>query len=120
MLAANSISSRWKFDKTPSHQVFYKDDGEWEIALQEGARTCRNAPHLRELFVIILRFCEPANPRQLFDNHWEEWCDDFKNTAGWRDLVSLNPDQSNQVLNHPYGNLANQLRYKLKGIFHIR
>ena len=34
-----------------------------------------------------------------FDNHWEEWSDDFKNTAGWRDLVSLSPDQSNQVLN---------------------
>ena len=99
MLAATSISSRWKFDIPPSHQVCYKDDGEWDIALQEGARTCRSAPQLRELFVIILRFCEPANPRQLFDNHWEEWCDDFKNAAGWRDLVSLSPDQSNQVLN---------------------
>ena len=67
------------------------------MVLQKGAETCRSASYLRELFVILLRFCDPANPRQLFDNHWEEWCDDFKRSAGWTDLVSLHPEQSRQM-----------------------
>ena len=79
------------------HLGLLQDDGEWDMVLQKGAETCRSASYLRELFVIILRFCDPANPRQLFDNHWEEWCDDFKRSAGWTDLVSLHPEQSRQM-----------------------
>ena len=92
-------SCRWNNAIVKSIDEHNQDDGEWHHILEEAGRTSRSGALLRELFVIILRFCEPANPRQLFDNHWEEWCDDFKNAAGWRDLVSLSPDQSNQVLN---------------------
>ena len=48
---------------------------------------------IRELFVTIIRFCEPANPLQLFDSHWEEWTDDFKSRAGWVDFETLSESQ---------------------------
>ena len=38
-------------------------------------------PALRELFFIILLFCLPANPAELFDKHWKEWIDDFEKDA---------------------------------------
>ena len=53
---------------------------------------------LRELYVIILRFCVPSNPRKLFDDHWMDWKDDFQTRAGWRDLVNLTEAQTHQVV----------------------
>ena len=53
---------------------------------------------LRELYVIILRFCVPSNPRKLFDDHWMDWKDDFQTRAGWRDLVNLPEAQTHQVV----------------------
>ena len=32
---------------------------------------------LRELFIIILLFCLPSNPVNLFESHYMEWTDDF-------------------------------------------
>jgi hypothetical protein len=32
---------------------------------------------LRELFVVIVLFCQPANPKELFNKHYLEWADDF-------------------------------------------
>ena len=63
-----------------------QDDTEWDTALTEAASTgyC-NA--LRELFIVILLYCEPSNPRQLFDNHWEQWVDDFQYRAEKRGRV---------------------------------
>ena len=34
-------------------------------------------PQLRLCYVIVLRYCEPADPLGLFEKHWEEWTDDF-------------------------------------------
>ena len=53
-----------------------KDDLEWQRVLEESAVT-KLCPQIRELFVIILMFCEPANPRELFDSFWNTWVDDF-------------------------------------------
>ena len=41
-----------------------QDDREWEEALTDVAIT-KNCMALRELYVIFLCFCEPANPRYL-------------------------------------------------------
>ena len=60
-----------------------QDDQEWDLALTEAALT-KFCSGLRELYVTILMFCEPSNPRQLFDDHWEEWIDDFKHKANKR------------------------------------
>ena len=53
-----------------------QDDREWDDVLNEGAAT-KMSSALRELFVIILLFCMPANPRELFEKHHTEWGDDF-------------------------------------------
>ena len=57
-----------------------QDDKEWEEALVEGALT-KMPSALRELFTIIIIFCQPANPLQLFDAHHTEWADDFVQSA---------------------------------------
>ena len=62
-------------------------DLEWQRVLQESAIT-KLCPQIRELFVIILIFCEPANPRELFDGFWKTWIDDFKQ-RGQRQNISL-------------------------------
>ncbi len=59
-----------------------QDDQEWDQALTEASIT-RLPSALRDMFVTILMFCEPSNPRQLFDAHWEvdEWYEDFQYSA---------------------------------------
>ena len=54
-----------------------KDDREWQQVLEEstGSQLC---PQIRELFVVILMFCQPSNPRALFDEFWDTWIDDFE------------------------------------------
>ena len=46
------------------------DDLEWNCVLEEAAIT-KLCPQIRELFVIILQFCLPSNPRELFDKFWQ-------------------------------------------------
>ena len=53
-----------------------RDDHEWRQVLEEaaGSKLC---PQIRELYVIILMFCQPSNPCTLFDEFWQTWTDDF-------------------------------------------
>ena len=53
-----------------------QDDNAWDEALTEGALT-RMSSSLRELFIMIVLFCQPANPLELFNKHFMEWGDDF-------------------------------------------
>ena len=53
-----------------------QDDLEWEEVLRDGALT-QMCSALRELFVTILLFCMPANPKELFEGHHLDWADDF-------------------------------------------
>ena len=73
-----------------------KDDMEWQKVLEESAVT-KLCPQIRELFVIILMFCEPANPRELFDEFWTTWIDDFEQ-QGRRQGNSLNEFQLKVML----------------------
>ena len=57
-----------------------QDDKEWDKVLTEGSVT-RLSSALRELFITILLFCEPANPKTLFEDHFLEWADDYKQQA---------------------------------------
>lgn len=91
-------SCRWKNAIFKSIDEYDQDDGEWHHVLEEAGRTSRSGALLRELFVIILRFCLPSDPRKLFDDHWEEWKDDYQSEAGWRDVLILSDAQINQVI----------------------
>ena len=68
-----------------------QDDQEWDEALSEGS-LIRMPSTLRELFVTIVLFCMPANPRELFDKHFLEWSDDFQAEALKKNVV-LNETQ---------------------------
>ena len=57
-----------------------QDDNEWDEALTEGSLT-KMSSALRELFITIVIFCQPASPKDLFDRHYIEWADDFLATA---------------------------------------
>ena len=54
-----------------------KDDLKWKHVLEEssGTKLCKQ---LRELFITILMFCQPANPKELFEEFWHTWVDDFE------------------------------------------
>ena len=57
-----------------------QDDQEWKRILEESAAT-KMCPQIRELFVIILMFCQPSSPRALYDEFWTTWTDDFAHKA---------------------------------------
>ena len=54
-----------------------QDDKEWDEALTE-ASGIRMPTVLRELFVTIILFCMPSNPKELFEKHFLEWAEDFQ------------------------------------------
>ena len=73
-----------------------KDDMEWQQILEDSTGT-RLCPQIRELFVIILMFCQPSNPKALFDEFWETWVDDFEQ-QGRRKNVPLHEGQLKTML----------------------
>ena len=56
------------------------DDREWERVLEECAVT-KMCPQIREMFTIILIFCFPSEPLELFNKFWMSWYDDFEHNA---------------------------------------
>ena len=54
-----------------------RDDQEWQQVLEEAAGT-QLPTQLRELYVVILMFCQPSNPCSLFDEFWNTWTDDYE------------------------------------------
>ena len=53
-----------------------QDDNEWHQVLTE-ANYIRSTKAVRELYVTIVLYCEPADPAKLFEDHWENWTDDI-------------------------------------------
>ena len=52
------------------------EDLEWKKVFEEAATT-KLPSKIRNLFVIILLFCMPSSPKQLFDEFWQNWSEDF-------------------------------------------
>ena len=73
-----------------------QDDREWHRVLEESAAT-RMCPQIREMFVVILIFCQPSNPRALYEEFWTTWTDDFEN-QGRRIGVELTDSQKQTML----------------------
>ena len=55
-------------------------DAEYVNALEEASHT-KMSPQIRRLFVMILVFCNPDEPKALFERFWETWKDDYEQTA---------------------------------------
>ena len=73
-----------------------RDDLEWQHVLEESSGT-KLCPQIREMFVVILMFCQPANPRALFDQFWDTWIDDFE-LQGQKLLITLDVNQLKTML----------------------
>ena len=73
-----------------------RDDLEWQHVLEDAA-VSKLCPQIRELFVVILMFCQPANPRGLFDEFWNTWTDDFE-MLGRRRATPLDENQLRTML----------------------
>ena len=67
------------------------DDREWQRILQEAAST-QLCSQIRELYVIILQFCFPSDPRALFEEFWRTWADDMER-RGHQQNIDLTEDQ---------------------------
>ncbi|KAJ3568310.1 hypothetical protein NP233_g5793 [Leucocoprinus birnbaumii] len=53
-----------------------EDDGEWKLCLEE-ASEMQPGRQLRHLFVTILLFCAPSDPKPLWEKFWPKMCDDL-------------------------------------------
>ena len=73
-----------------------RDDQEWQQVLEEASGTQLPA-QLRELYVIILMFCQPSNPCSLFNEFWSTWIDDYQQ-LGRRRGTSLDDNQLKTML----------------------
>ena len=72
------------------------DDQEWQRVLEESAAT-KMCPQIRELFVTILMFCQPSNPKGLFEEYWSTWVDDYEK-QGNRKGITLDEQQLQTML----------------------
>ena len=73
-----------------------KDDLEWQQVLEESVGT-KLCPQIQELYVVIMMFCHPSNPRALYDEFWQTWTDDFEQ-RGRRRGVPLDENQLQTML----------------------
>ena len=78
-----------------------EDDNQYHLAMQEAA-VSNLAASLRSLFAVILTWCEPSNPLNIYDHHKESMAEDILHQQriqlGNNDL-SFNDDIFNLALN---------------------
>ena len=53
-----------------------EDDNQYHLAMQEAA-VSNSAASLRSLFAMILTWCEPSNPLDIYQHHKESLAEDF-------------------------------------------
>ena len=78
-----------------------EDDNQYHLAIQE-ALVSNSASSLRLLFAVILTWCEPSNPLDIYEHHKEHMAEDFlhqQRTWLSDNDVSFNDDIFNLALN---------------------
>ena len=67
------------FEETARTRGLLENDEEWSRCLEESSRY-QSGKSLRNLFALILVFCNPQNPTplELFDRHLESLCKDLR------------------------------------------
>jgi len=61
------------------HLGILQQDGEWRMALRE-ASLMQLPKVIRELFCLILEWCNPSDPKTLFDEFKKDMAEDYENT----------------------------------------
>ena len=85
MLTLNNGRQCETFKEVCCELGLLNDDREWQRILQEAAAT-QLCPQIRELYVTILLFCMPSEPRALFDEFWRTWAEDFEHRNQARNI----------------------------------
>jgi len=66
-----------------------EDDNQYHLAMQE-ASVSNSTSSLRSLFAVILTWCEPSNPLDIYEHHKESMVGDFlRLQCTWLDNVEL-------------------------------
>jgi len=73
------------------------NDDEWRDCLTE-ASTCQMASRLRQLFVTLLVFCEPANPLSLFEQFADNLAEDIAHQLKKKSNNGSNEASHNKLL----------------------
>ena len=74
-----------------------QDDNEWVQTLEAGSFVS-SSPRLRGLYITIIVWSAPADPKALFDLFWLDWTDDFDHTAQRKGLVLDESQKKTMVL----------------------
>ena len=85
-----------------------QDNAEWHAAMNDAAHTAM-CPQIRLMYIILLEFCNPADPIALFEQHWLQMADDFARkhpTAGADALRALVALDIEHLLRQKNKNLA--------------
>ena len=78
-----------------------EDDNQYHLAMQE-ASVSNSASSLRPLFAVILTWCEPSNPLDIYERHKEHMAEDFLHQQRTRlndNDLGFNDDIFNLALN---------------------
>ena len=78
-----------------------EDDNQYHLAMQE-ASVSNSASSLRSLFAVILTWCEPSNPLDIYERHKEHMAEDFLHQQRTRlnnNDLGFNDDIFNLALN---------------------
>ena len=78
-----------------------EDDNQYYLAMQE-ASVSNSASSLRSLFAVILTWCEPSNPLDIYEHHKEHMAEDFLHQQCTRlsdNEISFNDNIFNLALN---------------------
>ena len=78
-----------------------EDNNQYHLAMQEAA-VSNSAASLRSLFAVILTWCEPSNPLDIYQHHKESMAEDFlhqQRTQLGNNELSFNDDIFNLALN---------------------
>jgi len=78
----------------------FEDDNQYHLVMEE-AIVSNSPASIRTLFAMILAWCEPSNPMEIYDNHKEAMAEDFlyqQRTLHREEQLEMNDDIFNLAL----------------------
>ena len=84
-----------------------EDDNQYHLAMQE-ASVSNSAASLRSLFAVILTWCEPSNPLDIYEHHKESMAEDFLHQQRTR-LSNADLDFNDNIFNLALNDLQDKV-----------
>ena len=84
-----------------------EDDNQYHLAMEE-APVSNSAASLRSLFAVMLTWCEPSNPLEIYEHHKEAMAEDFLHQHRTR-LGNVDLDLNDDIFNLALNNLHDKV-----------